>query len=48
MALKLKHITLKDYPNHKGVSQIRSALYDSDIVDDEGNPRVHEEVIKKG
>jgi hypothetical protein len=46
--LKLKHITLKDYPNHKDVSQIRSALCDSAVVDDEGNPRVQEEVIKKG
>jgi hypothetical protein len=26
---KLKHITLEDYPNHKGVSQIGSALCDS-------------------
>jgi hypothetical protein len=30
------------------VSQIRSALCDSAVVDDEGNPRVQEEVIKKG
>jgi hypothetical protein len=48
MTLKLKHITLQDYPNHKDVSQIRSALCDSVIVDDEGNPRAQEEVIKKG
>jgi hypothetical protein len=47
-ALKLKHITLQDYPNHKDVSQIGSALCDSDVVDDEGNPIVQEEVIKKG
>jgi hypothetical protein len=47
-ALKLKHITLQDYSNHKDVSQIRSALCDSVVVDDEGNPRVQEEVIKKG
>jgi hypothetical protein len=47
-ALKLKHITLEDYPNHKNVSQIGSALCDNDVVDDEGNPRVQEEVIKKG
>jgi hypothetical protein len=46
--LKLKYITLQDYPNHKDVSQIRSALCDSAVVDNEGNPRVHEEVIKKG
>jgi hypothetical protein len=47
-ALKLKHITFQDYPNHKDVSQIGSALCDSVVVDDEGNPRVQEEVIKKG
>jgi hypothetical protein len=47
-ALKLKHITLQDYPNHKDVSQIGSALCDSDVVDDEGNSEVQEEVIKKG
>jgi hypothetical protein len=47
-ALKLKHITLEDYPNHKDVSQIGSALCDSAVVDDEGNPRVQEEVIKNG
>jgi hypothetical protein len=46
--LKLKHITLQDYLNHKDVSQIGSALCDSVVVDDEGNPMVHEEVIKKG
>jgi hypothetical protein len=48
MALKLKHITLQDYPNHKDVSQIGLALCDSAVVDDVGNPRVQEEVIKKG
>jgi broad-specificity NMP kinase len=47
-ALKLKHITLQDYLNHKDVSQIGSALCDSVVVDDEGNSRVQEEVIKKG
>jgi hypothetical protein len=46
-ALKLKHITLQDYLNHKDVSQIGSALCDSVIVDDEGNLRVQEEVIKR-
>jgi hypothetical protein len=30
------------------VSQIGSALCDSGVVDDEGNPRVQEDVIKKG
>jgi hypothetical protein len=48
MALKLKHITLEDYPNHNDVSQIGSALCDSDVVDDEGNLMVPEEAIKKG
>jgi hypothetical protein len=38
--LKLKHITLEYYPNHKDVSQIGSALCDSAVVDDEENPRV--------
>jgi hypothetical protein len=47
-ALNLKHITLQDYLNHKDVCQIGSALCDSVVVDDEGNPRVQEEVIKKG
>jgi hypothetical protein len=47
-ALKLKHITLEDYLNHKDVSQIGSALCNSVVVDDEGNPRVQEEVIKRG
>jgi hypothetical protein len=48
MALKLKHINLQDYPNHKDISHIGSALCESAVVDDEGNPRVREEVIKKG
>jgi hypothetical protein len=39
-ALKLKHITLQDYSNHKDVSQIGSALCDSDVIDDEWNPMV--------
>jgi hypothetical protein len=46
--LKLKHIALQDYLNHKDVSQIGSALCGSAVVDDEGNSRVQEEVIKKG
>jgi hypothetical protein len=47
-ALKLKHINLQDYPNHKDINHIRSIVCDSAVVDDEGNPRVREEVIKKG
>jgi hypothetical protein len=39
-ALKLKHITLQDYSNHKDVSQIGSTLCDSDVIDDEWNPMV--------
>jgi hypothetical protein len=39
-ALKLKHITLQDYPDHKDVSQIGSDLCHSVVFDDEGNPRV--------
>jgi hypothetical protein len=47
-ALKLKHINLQDYLNHKDISHIGSAVCDSAVVDDEENLRVHEEVIKKG
>jgi hypothetical protein len=43
---KVKLINLQDYPNHKDISHIESAICDSAIVDDEGNPRVQEEVIK--
>jgi hypothetical protein len=46
--LKLKHVNLQEYPNHKDINHIRSAICDSAIVDDEGNSRVREEVIKKG
>jgi hypothetical protein len=47
-ALKLKHISLHYYPNHKDISHIGSAICDSAVVDDEKNPRVREEAIKKG
>jgi hypothetical protein len=47
-ALKLKHINLQECPNHKNISHIGSAVYDSAIVDDEGSPRVRDEHIKKG
>jgi hypothetical protein len=46
--LKLKHINLQDYPNHKDISHIGSTICDITVVHDEGNPRVQEEVIKKG
>jgi hypothetical protein len=46
--LKLKHISFQDYPNHNDISHIGSAVCDSVVVDDEMNPRVREEVIKKG
>jgi hypothetical protein len=44
----LKHINLQDYPNHKDINHIGSVVCDSAVVDDEGKPRVREEVIKKG
>jgi hypothetical protein len=47
-ALKAKLINLQDYLNNKDISHIKSAICDSAIVDDEGNPRVGEEVIKMG
>jgi hypothetical protein len=34
MTLKLKHINLQDYLNHKVVSDIGSVVYDSAIVND--------------
>jgi hypothetical protein len=46
--LKLKLINLQDYPNHKDISHIDSAICDNAIVNDEANPRVGEEVIKTG
>jgi hypothetical protein len=46
--LKSKHINLQEYLNHKDINNIGSAVCDSAVVDDEGNPRVWEEVIKKG
>jgi hypothetical protein len=48
MALKLKLINLQDYLNHKNISHIESVVCGSAVVDDEGNPRVREDVIKKG
>jgi broad-specificity NMP kinase len=47
-ALKFKHINLEDYLKHNDISHIESAVCDSAVVDDEANPRVREEVIKKG
>jgi hypothetical protein len=47
-ALKAKLINLQDYSNNKDISHIESAICDSAIVNDEGNPRVGEEVIKTG
>jgi hypothetical protein len=47
-ALKLKHINLQDYPNHKDISHIGSVVCDSAVINDEGNLRVQEEVIKEG
>jgi hypothetical protein len=44
----LKYIDFQEYPNHKDIIHIRSTVCDSAVVDDERNPRVQEEVIKKG
>jgi hypothetical protein len=46
--LKSKHINLQEYLNHKDINNIGSAVCDSAVVDDEGNSRVREKVIKKG
>jgi hypothetical protein len=46
-ALKLKHVNHQDYLNQKDISHIGSAVCDSAVVDDEGNPRAREEFIKK-
>jgi hypothetical protein len=43
----VKLINLRDYPN-KDISHIESVVCDSAMVDDEGNSRVGEEVIKMG
>jgi hypothetical protein len=48
VALKSKYINLEEYLNHKGISHIGPVVCDSAVVDDEGNWRVREEVIKKG
>jgi hypothetical protein len=47
-ALKTKLINLQEYPNNKDISHIESVIYDSAIVNDEGNPRVGKKVIKMG
>jgi hypothetical protein len=47
-ALKVNLINLQDYSNNKDISHIESVVCDSAIVDDEGNPRVGEEIIKTG
>jgi hypothetical protein len=47
-ALKAKLINLQDYLNNKDISHIESVICDSAIVDNKGNPRVGEEVIKTG
>jgi hypothetical protein len=44
----LKYINFQEYPNHKDIIHIRLTVCDSAVVDDEGNPRVQEKVIKKG
>jgi hypothetical protein len=47
-ALKAKLINLQDYTNNRDISHVESVICDSVIVNDEGNPRVGEEVIKTG
>jgi hypothetical protein len=47
-ALKLKRIKLHEFPNHKDKSGIGSTICDSALVSKEGNPRIMDEVIKKG
>jgi hypothetical protein len=47
-ALKAELINLQDYPNNKNISHIEFAICESVIVDDEGNPRIGEEVIETG
>jgi hypothetical protein len=47
-ALKSKYINLFEYPNHKDISHIGSIVCDSAVMNDEGNPRVRDEAIKKG
>jgi hypothetical protein len=49
MALQLKLIiNLQDYPSQNDISHIELVVCDNAVVDDEGNTRVREEVIKKG
>jgi hypothetical protein len=45
-ALMSKLINLLEYPNHKDISHIDLAICDSAIMDEEGNARVTDEVIK--
>jgi hypothetical protein len=47
-SMKSKYINLLEYPNHKDISPIGSAVCDSAIMDEEGNPRVRDKIIKKG
>jgi hypothetical protein len=48
MALMSKLINLLEYPNHKDISHIDLDVCDSAIMDEEGNARVTDEVIKNG
>jgi hypothetical protein len=47
-ALELKHINLQEYLNHNYLNHIGLAVCVSAVVNDEGNLRVREKVIKKG
>jgi hypothetical protein len=46
--LKLKHINLHESPNHKDINDIGTAVCNSALVSEEGNPRITDEAIKKG
>jgi hypothetical protein len=43
-ALMLRHINLCEFPNHKDISGIGSAICNSALVFEEGNPRITDEL----
>jgi hypothetical protein len=47
-ALKLKHINHREFPNHMDISSIGSTVCDNALVSKEGNPRIMDEMRKKG
>jgi hypothetical protein len=46
-ALKLKHINLREFPNHKDIRGFGFAVCDSALMSEEGNPKIMGEVIKE-